>query len=295
MDVIGSYEVRSWPKSRRAHLDTLDQARRKHHIPVLFEVDVTRAREMIAGLKDRAGETPSFTGWIVKCFAQAVSEHKAIHAMRRGSGKLVVFDDVDAALAVERFVAAGGPVESLPMPYVIRKANEKTFGEIHREIRSAQSRPVDCGLVYLGAGPSDRLMNMFFSLPKGLRNLLAWRRLRRNPFLVKRLMGTVMVTAVGMFAGTGGSAWVIPAGIHPLILAVGGIARKPTLVADSVRAGEFLSLTVLFDHEVIDGGPASRCLARFRQLLESGFGLDGWVPQTSPTGKAASPAGETRQ
>jgi len=32
----------------------------------------------------RTGEQLSFTAWIMKCIGQAVSEHKEVHAIRKG-------------------------------------------------------------------------------------------------------------------------------------------------------------------------------------------------------------------
>jgi hypothetical protein len=44
MDEIGTYQERAFPAFRNPTLDTLDIGLKKHHIPVLFEVDVTEAR-----------------------------------------------------------------------------------------------------------------------------------------------------------------------------------------------------------------------------------------------------------
>ncbi len=35
-----------------------------------------------------------------------------------------------------------------------------------------------------------------------------------------------------------------------------------------------LSLTIIFDHDVIDGAPAARFTRRLVELIESGYGLD---------------------
>ena len=66
----------------------------------MIETDVTRAREFIRKHKEATGETLSFAGWIVKCVAHAVEEHKDIQGMRKGKRKLVAFDDVDVLIVV---------------------------------------------------------------------------------------------------------------------------------------------------------------------------------------------------
>lgn len=271
---IGRFEERPFLKTRNATIDTVEEGRRKHHVPILFEVDVTLARSRIRERKESTGDGLSFTGWIVKCLAQAVSEHPLVHAMRKGRRKMIVFEDVDVSITVERQAPGGSTSETLPMPYVIRKANEKSVLEIHREIRAAQSQAVAGGQASIEPVTSGWMTSLFFSLPQFLRRLLLWRRLTGDPFFAKQTMGTVVVTAVGMYGRSRGSTWAIPVGIHPLVVAVGEAARKPAVVGDTVQIRDILALTVLFDHDVVDGGPVARFVGRFQELLEAGFGLD---------------------
>jgi len=44
-------------------------------------------------------------------------------------------------------------------------------------------------------------------------------------------------------------------------------------VNGQIRVREYLSLTVSFDHNMIDGAPAARFTERLKQLIESGYGL----------------------
>lgn len=85
------------------------------------------------------------------------------------------------------------------------------------------------------------------------------------------MAGTVSITSVGMFGGGGG--WGIAPFQHTLCLIVGGIARKPGVVDDRVEPRELLSLTVGFDHAVVDGAPAARFLTRLVKLIQAGEGL----------------------
>ena len=82
---------------------------------------------------------------MIRCLAQAASEHKRVHALRLGGHKLVLFDDVDVNIVVQRRLEGTEPPEYLPMPYVIRKATEKTVEAIHAEIRAAQARALRGG------------------------------------------------------------------------------------------------------------------------------------------------------
>lgn len=95
---------------------------------------------------------------------------------------------------------------------------------------------------------------------------------RRDSTIRVSESGTVFVTAVGMF-GKGHSGWGIAASRHSLSLVVGSMAWKPAVVEGRIEPREILNLTVLFDHDVIDGAPAARFMRRLVELIESGCGL----------------------
>ena len=277
MNDIGTYQKLAFPNFRNPTVDTLELGRKKHHIPVLLEVDVTEARERMRE-QAKTQEKISFTGWVMKCIAQALSEHKHIQAMRQGSHGLILFDDVDISILVERRVGERDrSSERLPMPCIIRKANEKSIQEIHCEIRAAQAEKISAGEVQLGTKRNAALTKIFTLMPRFVRNLLVWRRLARDPFFAKRTMGTVVVTSIGSGLGSGkssGYGWAIPISIHPVAFALGSIAKKPGVVKGKIEICEYLSLTVLFDHDVTDGAPVARFIRRLKELLEMGYALE---------------------
>lgn len=135
----GHYEVRRFPVFRIPTLDTLDLGMKKHHIPFLLEADVTEARKRIRERKARTGAGLSFTGWVVTCIGQAVSEHKHVHAMRKGRKHLVLFDEVDVSVVVERSVGnREHPTGTLPMPCVVRRPS-KTFTTKYERLKRCHS------------------------------------------------------------------------------------------------------------------------------------------------------------
>jgi pyruvate/2-oxoglutarate dehydrogenase complex dihydrolipoamide acyltransferase (E2) component len=71
-----------------------------------------------------------------------------------------------------------------------------------------------------------------------------------------------------------GSGWGIPAINFPLTVTLGGIAEKPGVVDGRIEVRQYLCVTVSFDHDIIDGAPATRFTQRFRELVEGGYGLD---------------------
>jgi len=50
---------------------------------------------------------------------------------------------------------------------------------------------------------------------------------------------------------------------------VGGMSQRPRVTHGQVTARDVLDLTVVIDHNVVDGAPAARFAAGFRELLES--------------------------
>ena len=57
------------------------------------------------------------------------------------------------------------------------------------------------------------------------------------------------------------------------MMTVGGIGEKPGVVDGHIAIRDYLSLTISFDHDIIDGAPAARFTERLKELIESGYGL----------------------
>ena len=266
MTQLGQYEKKLFSKNRQNIVLITEEGARKHSIHALIEVDVTKAREIIHKYKLEGSRESSFTGWLIKCIAQAVSEHKELNTYRLGKRKTVVFDDVDIPIPVERNVDG----ETIPMGYVLRKANEKNVDEITREIRDIQKEDVDGTSQVLG-GNLTRLEKIILNAPLFVKKLALF-IVRRNGLFKKKHLGTVGVTAIGMMGKFPG--WVIPmGGATTTILAVGGIRKKPGVVNDEIKIREYLSLTVTVNHDVVDGGPLVRFVERLTELIESAYEL----------------------
>ena len=152
-----------------------------------------------------------------------LDENKAVQAYFKGHKQLVICDDVDIGLMIEQKI---GDKPAL-MGYTVRRANHKTYPEIHQEIRSVQSGP---------APPSRGMpawLQKAFLLPpplSGWFGAVLDLAMRRDPTIFTSLAGTVGITAVGMF-GKGQGGWGVAPLTHGLNLIVGGIAWKPANAA----------------------------------------------------------------
>jgi pyruvate/2-oxoglutarate dehydrogenase complex dihydrolipoamide acyltransferase (E2) component len=259
-----TYQALPFPMERQVTIQGGRLASRKHTIYALIEVDVTEPRRMIRDYKARTGEALSLTAFVIGCLGKAIDQNRKMHAYRDWRNRLIVFDEVDVNTMVE--VEADG--RKRVIPHWVRAANKRTFQEIHDEIRATQSKPEhtrEFGVKWLGLFPAFAWDIFFWFIFK-------------NPAALKKSFGTVGMTSVGMFGK--GSGWAIPFGIHTLDVALGGIAEKPGVIDGRIEIREYLCMTICFDHDMIDGAPAARFTQRFKELIESAYGLTDLVAQT---------------
>jgi len=239
--------------------DYMRMAGHRSNVHGLVEVDVTDTRERIRTIAEETGTKLSFTAFIVFCLATTVAEQPHVQRYRDWRGRIHDFEDVDVNVLIERETDG----ERIGVPHVIRRANEQSVRSIHDEIRRVKAGGMD--------RPEPGLARVARRLPGVLRRQI-WRLPQWFPTRWKRLAGSVAITSVGMF-GTG-SGWAISPTNYTLQLTVGGIGTKPRLIDGELRSREFLSLTVTFDHDVVDGAPATRFVQRLGERLEAGHGLD---------------------
>jgi pyruvate/2-oxoglutarate dehydrogenase complex dihydrolipoamide acyltransferase (E2) component len=253
-----SYQTISFPRIRRLMVDGGRLARQKHVIHGLVEIDVTRARQAIRAHKAQTGEALSFTAFIMACLGRAVDMNRRMQAYRNWRDQLVIFDDVDVNTMFE--VEVDG--HKIIRPHIIRAVNKKTLRDIHAEIRAFQAG-------HEGSREGNFIAR-FVLLPGFIRRLFLG-ALFKNPHWLKDMNGTVSLTAVGMFAS--GSGWGIPVTNHTLQVTLGGIAEKPGVVEGRIEVREYLSVTISFDHDIVDGAPAARFIGRLKELIEGAYGL----------------------
>jgi pyruvate/2-oxoglutarate dehydrogenase complex dihydrolipoamide acyltransferase (E2) component len=230
----------------------------KHTVHGLVEFDITRARESIRLHRAETGEALSFSAFFLACLGKAIDSDKQMHAYRSLWNKLIIYNEVDVNMLFE--VEVNG--EKTIRPHIIRGVNTKSVREIHEEIRAFQNQHQ--------ASQESEFIEKFVLLPGFIRRLFL-RAMFMNPHYLKEYYGTVLVSSIGMF-GTG-SGWGIPVPNHSLQLTLGGIVEKPGVVNHQIEVRKYMSITISFDHDVIDGAPAARFTHRLKKLVENGYGL----------------------
>jgi pyruvate/2-oxoglutarate dehydrogenase complex dihydrolipoamide acyltransferase (E2) component len=247
---------------RRLVVDAGRHWRRSSIVYGMTEFDITDVRARFREHKERTGEALSLTAYVAACIGRAVSADRTVHAYRDWRNRLIMFDDVDIAVMVEVNTGAG----SYPMIHVVRAADRRCFRAIHNEIRAAQT-----GRTQTSGATTNGVLKYFVRLPTFVREIV-YAYFTANPHRWKQQGGTVGLTALGMFGAGGG--WGVPLTNSNLAVCVGGIAERPAFVDGRIARREFLCVTVAFNHDIIDGGPAARFVDRLRKLTESGDLLD---------------------
>jgi hypothetical protein len=249
------HETMPLPPLQRQMVDWLELMSRRHMIHALIELDVTDTRRAIRAARGAAGAPLSLTAYVIACLARAIGENKLMHAYRRGR-RLILFADVDVTTLIEQSVDG----QQIPVPHIIRAANRRTAWAIQREIDAARVAPPL-------TNRQARWLPLWLVLPAPLRRF-AWSRLLGDPFRRKRLTGTTVVTAVGMFGS--GTGWGIPLTPHTLCLTLGGVTRKQVTVGGQTEQREYLCATISADHDLIDGAPLARFIHRLKGLVQGG-------------------------
>ncbi len=249
MTTRGAYRVERLDPGRRRVLDLVTYASRVPVIHGLLEVDVNRPRERLASDPD-AG---TFTTFVLATVGRAVAEHPRINARRAGR-RLVVLDEVDVVLTAEH--ERDGI--SVPVPHVVRDVDTRTIPELAVEVRRARQRAA-------GRDPSRRPPTALERLPGPIRGVAA-RAAMRVPRVSAHLGPAVGVSSLGMFGS--GIAWGVPVSPLTLMVTIGSIGSRPVRRGTALDDREILSLTLSFDHTVVDGAPAARFATTLRTMLE---------------------------
>ncbi len=139
------YTYKQIPRSRIATFDTFSIGLLKHHVSAMLEFDVTESRRKLQEIR-RSGQDISFNAWLIKIISMVVDQHKEAAAYLYNKKKLIVFDDVNVSILIEKKL--GG--EKVPMPMVIEKTNEKSALEISLEIARAKDQLLSKEGIVLG-------------------------------------------------------------------------------------------------------------------------------------------------
>lgn len=249
------YRTVDVPRMRHMIWDIMEEARRKDMIHISFDVELAGIQTQIEKYSVQSGIRVTLTTYIAKVLADSVAAEPEMQAYLNAKRQLVVFEDVDLSVMTERKIEG----TRLPVPFIIRAANRKGLVEIDAAMKEAKRKPL-----HTGRGPVSALESQFYSLPRIVRKII-WFFIRRDPRLFKAVAGTVALTSLPWKIDGHAIGWTISPMTLTLIIAT--TSNKVVLIEGKVVEQEVLQLHFTADHNVIDGAPLWRFIARFKKRL----------------------------
>ncbi|MCS7056474.1 MAG: 2-oxo acid dehydrogenase subunit E2 [Thermoflexales bacterium] len=236
------------PRAARADYQPLSPARRvtaqrltanaqtAPHVTLFAEADATHLVAARQQLSDELGEKVSYNALLVAICARALREHPHMNASWVDA---LPGEPGQPGLIRHTGIHIGLAVDTprgLFVP-VLRDAGTKPLAQIHRELNQLVTDTLE------GKISPDALQG-----------------------------GTFTITNLGMFDVDGFTPIInLP---EAAILGVGRIAKRAVVTdGDAIVARSSVTLSLSFDHRVVDGAPAAKFLQRIKQLIERPFAL----------------------
>ena len=255
------FRIQPIPNSRIATFDVFAVGLKKHHVSALLEIDVTDSREKLRKLR-RSGQNISLNAWLIKCICATVEMHPEAAAFKVSKRKLMIFDDVNVSFMVEK----ENQGRKIPLPLLVEKANHKSISELTAEIESAKGENAEADTIVLNKS-TLWYEQLYYKLPGFIRRS-TWKLMLSIPRFTYRKMGNVVITSLGMIGSLNG--WFIHRSVHPLSVGIGAVVKKPVVIDKEVKIREILNMTVLIDHDVLDGAPMVRFVKDLTKIIEEG-------------------------
>ncbi len=226
-------------------------------VPTYFfqDIDMTWSEDLRATFA-KYGTRITATALLLKAIGIAQRAHPDTRTAMLPFGRTVVFNNIVAGFTVERFI---GQQPTLFFG-AIEKVDSKTVAEIAEELRTHAEE--DLEKVW-----HMRIQEKFTWMPWLLRRLILWIGLQNPAIRLKCLGATFGLSSLGKF----GLKAMIPPCVSTSTFGVGAIEKRPVVKDGKIEIRTMMTLTLNFDHRIIDGAPAARFLSDVQKLMEGGL------------------------
>ncbi|MDE2127863.1 MAG: 2-oxo acid dehydrogenase subunit E2 [Armatimonadetes bacterium] len=209
------------------------------HVTLATEVDMTEAvalrKQLLPVVELRYGSKLSYNDLVVKACAVALVEHPWLNStLSRSEITLHAHRNIGVAVALDPSAEPGMEAMSQGglVTAVIRDADIKSVGAVSAELKTIVDR---CR--------SGRIR------PEDTSG------------------GTFTISNLGSFGVEFFNPIITPG--QCAILGIGRMAERAVVRGGAVVVRTTMYLALSFDHRIVDGAPAARCLQRIRELLEA--------------------------
>lgn len=257
-----NYHYTHIPPSRIATFDVYAAGLWKHHVGALLEFDVTESRRKLSELR-KTGTQISFNAWLIKEISSALKKHPEVASFLYSRKKRITFDNLRISFMIEKQTGT----QKVPLPMLMDQVQSKSALDITYEIKRAKNQTTTEKDIVVNK-KSTSYERLYYRLPGFLRKQV-WRYMLRHPKLAYHKMGNVSITSLGMTGKING--WFIHRSVHPVSFGIGSVIPKPTVINGEIKIREILHMTVLIDHDVVDGAPMVRFLKELTHNIEKGL------------------------
>lgn len=245
--------VAAFPAARKGTYTFLKDARGTAHVYLMTDVDATRIKQ---ARKD-AGSKISFVSYVVKAAAQVIARSPEARAVLRPGLRLKVatVGDVHAKVLFDKRTADG---QRCVVSGTVFRAEQTDVEEIQQIIDTYKNADLEDP-----SGPWAQLVKVQ-RLPLPVARL-AYRAVTRKPDRRTALQGVFSVTSVGQEPVRA----IFPMINGALGFGVGRIVVTPVVRGGEIAIAPLFTLSLAFDHRLLDGAQAAELLAATKAALEN--------------------------
>ena len=254
------YDVSPWPRIRQL-VELLLRHQRPYTVVGHGELDVTRALELLATLRQERQLTISLNTYLVYVLSRVAARHEKIRTFKHRD-RCVVFKHADIAVPILKRLPSGVKV---PVPYIVRRADTKSLVELSVELQDA----IVSDLSHDENVKRRRALNR---MPFFVQRLVYW-YIFQSPIRVNVYFGNMGITNLHHL-GYDSPMVGLPPNIYSIQLSVGNVSerflpdehKRPTL-------RKILTMGSAFDHLVLDGMCLAAVAKDYVQAVERAEGL----------------------
>ncbi len=261
MSFPSDYNTSPWPVLRNITSSVLN-FQQPHTYYGWTAVNVTETMRAIAECQRACRIHVSLHAYLIRCIAIAAAEHPDVITYRHRN-TLIQYKSVDIATALNKVQPDGS---RLPMIYIVRNAESKSFAQINWEFRLAVRSD-------LSRDPGVLARRRFARLPGPLR-YLAMKRALRDPHGARKLYGNLQFTS--LYQSDFRMPLVpFPPNLGTVSIAAGSVSES--FLPDDQgkpKLSKLLHFGDAMNHDVIDGMPWVQFVRRRAELIENCTDLD---------------------
>lgn len=199
------------------------------------------------------GSKVTITAMLLKCIAIAQRAHPASRTIQMFFGKRAVLNEIVAGFTVERLI------DSKPAVFfgAIESPDTKSLEQISQELQAHSTYDLS-DINYL------KKQDWFNRTPYLFRQIILWLALRLPALRLNHMKATFGLSSLGKL----GMKAIIPPCASTSTFGVGEVEKRAVVRDNQIEIRPMMSITLIFDHRIVDGAPAARFLNDIRTLME---------------------------